>query len=163
MTRSRHRHLVGPGLPRVAASLLCIAWLQWFAAAPALAAGDDENFFTHLHTDKVMANVTVSPGRAGPVDITIQLQTVDELPMAAKAVSVTLTDPQSGKQLQTAQAVRAGEDRWHLKVATLKPGRWTLGLGISISETDRVNVEAPIQIASGAAKGKGAVAKQHHH
>lgn len=163
MARSRHLHLVCPGFPRVAASLLCIAWLQWFAAAPALAAGDDENFFTHLHTEKVMANVTVSPGRAGPVDITIQLQTVDELPMAAKAVSVTLTDPQSGKKLQTAQAVRAGEDRWHLKVATLKAGRWTLGLDVSISDTDRIGVEAPILIASGAAKGKGAAAKHHHH
>lgn len=163
MARSRHRHLVGPGLPRVAASLLCIAWLPWFAAAPAFAAGDDENFFTHLHTDKVMANVTVSPGRAGPVDITIQLQTVDELPMAAKAVSVTLTDPQSGKRLQTSQAVRAAEDLWHLKVATLKAGRWTLGLDVSISDTDRISVEAPILIASGAAKGKGAAAKHHHH
>ena len=161
MARSRHLYLVGPGLPRVAASLLCLTWLQWFAAAPALAA--DDNFFTHLHTDKVMANVTVSPGRAGPVDITIQLLTVDELPLAAKAVSVTLTEAQSGKMLDAAQAVRAGEDRWHLKVATLKAGRWTLGLGISISDTDRVNVEAPIQIESGAAKGKGAAAKHHHH
>ena len=163
MARSRHRHVVGPCLPRVAASLLCLALLQGFATAPLLAAGDDENFFTHLHTDRVMANVTVSPGRAGPVDIVIQLQTVDELPMAAKAVSVTLTDPQSGKKLQTEQAVRAAGDRWQLKVATLKAGRWTLGLGISISETDRVNVEAPILIASGAEKGKGAAAKQHHH
>ena len=76
---------------------------------------------------------------------------------------MTLTEAQSGKQLQTAQAVRTSEDRWHLKVATLKAGRWTLGLGISISETDSVNVEAPILIASGAAKDKGAAAKHHHH
>ena len=163
VVRSRHLHAASAGFRRGAGSLLCLAVLQWFAAGPLLAAGDDENFFTHLHTDKVMANVTVSPGRAGPVDIMIQLQTVDELPLAAKAVSVTLTDPQSGKQLQTAQAVRTGEDQWHMKVTKLTSGRWTLGLGISISEIDSVNVEAPILIASGAAKGKGAAAKHHHH
>ena len=163
MARSRHLHVVGPGLGRVAGALLCLALLPWFATGPALAAGDDDNFFTHLHTDRVMANVTVSPGRAGPVDITIQLQTVEELPLAVKAVSVTLADLQSGKKLDAAQAVRTSGDRWHLKVATLKAGRWTLGLGISISDTDRVNVEAPIQIESGAAKGKGAAAKHHHH
>ena len=28
----------------------------------------------------------------------------------------------------------------------LSPGRWTLGLGISISDTDRVNVKSPILI-----------------
>jgi copper transport protein len=136
--------------------LLCLA------VGPALSAGDDENFFTHLHTDKVMANVTVSPGRAGPVSILIQLETVDERPLAAKAVSVTLTDLQSGKKIETAQADRIGEDSWQMKIATLSAGRWTLGLGISISDADRVSVEAPILIASGGAKGENAE-KHHHH
>jgi hypothetical protein len=46
-----------------------------FVLAPAAIAGDDDNFFTHLHTEKAMANVTVSPGHAGPVEITVQLET----------------------------------------------------------------------------------------
>jgi copper transport protein len=137
-------------------------WLQCFSAGPVLAAGDDENFFTHLHTEKVMANVTVSPGRAGPVNILIQLETVDELPLAAKAVSVTLTDAQSGKKIETAPAERIGENRWQTKATTLTAGRWTLGLGISMSDTDKVDVEAPILIASGAAKAESAT-KHHHH
>lgn len=142
---------------RVAATLLYLA----FAGVPAIAAGDGENFFTHLHTDKVMANVTVSPGRAGPVDILIQLETVDELPLAAKAVSVTLTDARSGKKRETVQAERAGEDRWRVKASALTAGRWMLGLGISISETDQVNVEAPILI--GAEAPEAGAAMKHHH
>jgi hypothetical protein len=43
-------------------------------------AGDDKNFFTHIHAEKAMANVTVSPRRVGPVEGTIQLETTDELP-----------------------------------------------------------------------------------
>ncbi|WFU20834.1 hypothetical protein QA649_22175 [Bradyrhizobium sp. CB1717] len=116
------------------------------AATPLAAATDDDSFFTHLHTEKAMANVTVSPGRAGPVEIAIQLETVDETPLTAKAVSVTLVDTQTGRKLAPVTASRDGEDGWRVKVAQLTPGRWMLGLGISISEADHVSVEAPILI-----------------
>jgi len=125
---------------------LAMAALLSVAATPLAAATDDDSFFTHLHTEKAMANVTVSPGRAGPVEIAIQLETTDETPLTAKAVSVTLVDTQSGRKLAPVEASRDGEDSWHVKVAQLTPGRWMLGLGISISEADHVNVESPILI-----------------
>jgi hypothetical protein len=121
-------------------------FLNFLAAGPALAASDSDSFFTHLHTEKAMANVTISPGRAGPVDITIQLETVDELPLTAKAVSVTLLDTQSGGDRQTFQATRGSDDQWYVRASMNAPGRWILGLGISISETDSVNIESPILI-----------------
>jgi len=116
------------------------------AATPIVAATDDDSFFTHLHTEKAMANVTVSPGRAGPVEISIQLETTDEAPLTAKAVSVTLVDVQTGRKLPPVEAARDGDDGWRVKIAQLTPGRWMLGLGISISEADRVSVESPILI-----------------
>jgi len=133
-------------LPRYFMGLaLAMAALLSVAATPLAAATDDDSFFTHLHTEKAMANVTVSPGRAGPVEIAIQLETTDEAPLTAKAVSVTLVD-QSGRKLAPVEASRDGEDSWHVKVAQLTPGRWMLGLGISISEADHVSIESPILI-----------------
>lgn len=133
--------------PRNFAGLaLAMAALLSVAATPLAAATDDDSFFTHLHTEKAMANVTVSPGRAGPVEIAIQLETTDETPLAARAVSVTLVDTQSGRKLAPVEASRDGEDSWHVKVAQLTPGRWMLGLGISISEANHVSVELPILI-----------------
>ena len=133
-------------LPRYFVGLaLAMAALLSVAATPFAAATDDDSFFTHLHTEKAMANVTVSPGRAGPVEIAIQLETTDEAPLTAKAVSVTLVD-QSGRKLAPVEASRDGEDSWHVKVAQLTPGRWMLGLGISISEADHVSIESPILI-----------------
>jgi len=133
-------------LPRYFVGLaLAMAALLSVAATPLAAATDDDSFFTHLHTEKAMANVTVSPGRAGPVEIAIQLETTDETPLTAKAVSVTLVD-QSGRKLAPVEASRDGEDSWHVKVAQLTPGRWMLGLGISISEADHVSIESPILI-----------------
>lgn len=133
-------------LPRYFVGLaLAMTALLSVAATPLAAATDDDSFFTHLHTEKAMANVTVSPGRAGPVEIAIQLETTDEAPLTAKAVSVTLVD-QSGRKLAPVEASRDGEDSWHVKVAQLTPGRWMLGLGISISEADHVSIESPILI-----------------
>ena len=128
---------------RRAFAIFC--FLLFLATGRAVAASDNDSFFTHLHTEKAMANVTISPGRAGPVDIVIQLETVDELPLTAKAVSVTLLDAQSGGDIQTFQATRGSDDQWHVRTS-MKPGRWILGLGISISETDSVNIESPILI-----------------
>jgi hypothetical protein len=84
MNIPKHRRAVGPALSRLAGGILCLVWLQCLAAGDVLAAQDDENFFTHLHTEMAMANVTVSPGRAGPVEIAIQLETTDELPLVAQ-------------------------------------------------------------------------------
>jgi copper(I)-binding protein len=106
----------------------------------------DESFFTHIHTEKAMANVTVSPDRAGPVVITIQLETTGELPLIATAVSVTLTNLQAGVEARTSQAERGRDDQWRVKMSTPVPGRWMLGLGIVISDSDKVGVEAPILI-----------------
>ena len=106
----------------------------------------DDNFFTHLHTEKAMANVTVSPARTGPVELTIQLETVEELPLTAKAVSVTLTDVRTGRALQTIDATRNDDDRGHAAVSMPSAGRWMLALAIAISDNDKVDIAAPIII-----------------
>jgi hypothetical protein len=68
------------------------------------------------------------------------------MPLTAKAVSVTLADMQTGRKLQPVEASREGDDGRRVKVAQLTPGRWMLGLGISISVADHVSVESPILI-----------------
>jgi copper transport protein len=164
MASVRHRWPDRRRLTRLASAILCAVLLAG-AAAPA-AAGDDD-FFTHLHTDKAMANVTVSPGRTGPVDIAIQLETVDERPLVAKAVSVTLTNPKSKSGRQTIEATRITDDRWQAKAQLPQSGRWMLGLGISISDGDKISIEAPILIGAaapkGAAKKSGKDGAAHHH
>jgi hypothetical protein len=117
------------------------------APSTAVTVQPDESFFTHLHTEKAMANVTISPGRAGPVVITIQLETTDELPLQAKSVSVTLTNATASAEPQVAQAERTDDDdQWQARMSAPSPGRWMLGFGISISDTNRVNIESPILI-----------------
>jgi copper transport protein len=61
-------------------------------------------------------------------------------------VTVTLTNPRSKAKSLTVEAERRGEDKWLAKVTLPAAGRWMLGLGISMSDTDKVSIEAPIVI-----------------
>jgi hypothetical protein len=125
---------------------ILLAGLSWAITERSAAAVSDDNFFTHLHTEQAMANVTVSPARVGPVELTIQLETVEELPLTAKAVSVTLTDSQTGRALNRIDATRGGDDQWRAAIAVPAAGRWMLALAIAISDSDKVDIEAPIII-----------------
>ena len=125
---------------------ILLAGLSGLTMEGSAGALSDDSFFTHLHTEKAMANVTVSPARVGPVELTIQLETVEELPLTARAVSVTLTDMQSGRALQRVVAARQEEAQWLAKVSVPTAGRWMLALGIAITESDKVDIAAPIVI-----------------
>jgi hypothetical protein len=125
-------------IPAASAFTLALALL----AMPARA--EEDSFFTHLHAEKAMANVTVSPGRAGPVEIEIQLEDASEAPLTADAVSVTLGNAENGVAPVTVKAERIGDDRWMVRMSAPKAGRWSLALAIAISANDTVNVESPI-------------------
>jgi periplasmic copper chaperone A len=116
--------------------------------APSAAVDDpDEAFFTHFCNPKAMANITVSPGRAGPVEIAIQLEDGDERPLTtAHGVSVTLANPDKGIAPVTVIAEHVGEDKWVARIDAPQSGRWSLDLGIRLSATDGINIEAPILI-----------------
>jgi hypothetical protein len=133
-------------LRRTLAIGILLAALSGMTLERSAGAISDDNFFTHLHTEKAMANVTVSPARVGPVKVTIQLETVEELPLTAKAVAVTLTDVQTGRALKTIEAARRGDDQWLAAVSMPSAGRWMLALAIAISDSDKVDIEAPIII-----------------
>jgi copper transport protein len=102
---------------------------------PRLVTAGGDDFFTHLHTEKAMANV-----------ITVELETPDERPLAANAVSVTLSKPDAGVEPATAQAQRTDDGRWRAAMTAPVAGRWTLRLGIQAPDSDAISVEAPILI-----------------
>jgi hypothetical protein len=120
----------------------------WFfsSSSHAIAKPGEESFFTHLHTEKAMANVTIAPGRAGPVVITIQLETIDERPLVAMAVALTLTSPQAGAAPLVTAAEHMSDDQWRATLSIPSPGRWSMGLRIKLSEADAVTVQSPILI-----------------
>jgi hypothetical protein len=128
------------------ACLLLIAALPLAAKAGPNLNPPDESFFIHLHDQKAMANVTISSVHAGAVEIAIQLQTIEELPLKAQAVSVTLGNPEKGIAPVTTQAQRTADDQWTVKIAASGAGRWNLSLGIRLTPSDTISIASPILI-----------------
>jgi copper transport protein len=127
-------------------AILGIVGLWRFTPPPRALVVANDDFFTHVHAERAMADVTLSPGHAGPITITIQLRTPDERLLDAKGVSVTLSNPGAGIEPATAEARPAGEGQWRVAMAAPVPGRWTLRLDILISDFDSLGVEAPVLI-----------------
>jgi copper(I)-binding protein len=120
------------------------------AASPApakpTAQSTEEPFFTHICGTRVMANVTVTPGRSGPIEVLVQIADADEKPLAVDALSVTLSNPDEQIAPVTAAAERISADSWRVRLTAAESGKWSLSLGIDIAKNDRVDIAAPILI-----------------
>jgi len=114
--------------------------------APARPSATDEPFFTHICGTRVMANITVSPGRSGPVEVLVQLEDGDEKPLAVDALSVTLSNADKGIAPVSAAAERVSADSWRVRLTAAASGKWSLSLGIDMAKDDRVDIAAPILI-----------------
>ncbi|WP_298885878.1 copper chaperone PCu(A)C [uncultured Bradyrhizobium sp.] len=105
-----------------------------------------EPFFTHLCGTRVMADVTITPGRSGPVEVMVQLYDGDEQPLSVDALSVTLANPDKDIAPVTASAERIAADKWRVSMTTAASGTWSLALGIDMKKDDRIDIAAPILI-----------------
>ncbi|GAB1716074.1 MAG: copper resistance D [Nitrobacter sp.] len=144
-SRRQMRRTIAAELILVAA-ILGVVGLWRFTPPPRALIVAVQPFFTHIHTEKMMADITVSPGRAGPVSVAIQLRTPDEDVFSAKGVSVTLSSPDNGIEPSSAEARSLGEGQWQASMAAPVAGRWTLALDVLISDFDQVHAETEIQI-----------------
>ena len=93
-----------------------------------------------------MANVTVSPGRRGPVEVLVQLEDADEKPLGVNALSVGLSNPDAGIAPVSAPAERVAHDTWRVRMSAATAGKWSLSLAVEIEPGDRIEVAAPILI-----------------
>ncbi|MGP9810958.1 copper resistance CopC/CopD family protein [Rhodopseudomonas sp. NSM] len=144
----------GPALRRMIAAelvlviaILGVVGLWRFTPPPRDAAAVAEQaVIAHVHTERAMANVTLTPGRAGPIEIAVTLQTPDEAPLLAQALTVTLANPDAGIEPASAEAQRQPDGAWQVRMSAPLPGRWTLTLGILISDFDKVTIETSVVI-----------------
>ena len=93
-----------------------------------------------------MANVTVTPGHSGPIEVLVQVEDADEKPLAVDALLVTLSNPDKQIALVTAAAERVAADSWRVRLTVAESGKWPLSLGIELAKNDRVDIAAPILI-----------------
>lgn len=113
----------------------------------ALAIAAAEPASTHMMTLQAMADLTVTPGRAGTVSASIMLMTGDFGPLDAKEVTLVLSQPEAGVEPLKRVATKPGDGTWLVDGLVIPfPGRWTVRLDILISDFEMVKLEGPIDI-----------------
>jgi copper transport protein len=112
--------------------------LQAAAAAPAS---------VHIHTAKAMAEVTITPGHAGPVSAKISVLTGDFGPLDAKEVTLALSDPAAGVEPIKRPATKSADGTWQVDGLTVPvPGHWDVDVAILLSEFELVHLRDAVDI-----------------
>lgn len=101
--------------------------------------------FVHIHSNAVMADVTIMPGRVGTARATIRLWNDDFEPLAAERLTFTLTPP--GGQPITWPAAQAQDGSWQVDAIPLsQAGNWKAAIDARVNAKRHLTLDAPIVI-----------------
>ncbi|MCP3400299.1 CopD family protein [Bradyrhizobium sp. CCGB20] len=102
----------------------------------------------HIHSDKAMFQVLVSPGKAGVDDFVLQLMTGDATPLTAKEVTLTLSLPERGIEPMERGASLGPDGYWHVRKVELPfAGRWHVRIEALVTDFEKVTLEDELEVA----------------
>jgi copper transport protein len=100
----------------------------------------------HIHGAKAMAEVTVTPGRAGPVAVSVFVMDGAFDPLPAKEVTLVLSNPAAGIE-PIRRPAKLVDSAWRVdELALPLGGRWTVRLDILVSDFEMVKLEGEMAI-----------------
>lgn len=101
----------------------------------------------HIHTDRMMAQVTFALGSAGKTVATVRLALGSGAPLNAKEVVVALSKPSSGIEPFERHAVKTNEGTWRVDDLLIPmPGHWQVRVDALVSDFDKVTLEGAIEV-----------------
>lgn len=113
----------------------------------ALAIAASQPASVHVHTLKAMADITVMPGRAGPVAVAISLLNGEFGPLPAKELRVALSNGAAGIEPIERPATRGQDGIWRLDGLNLTvAGRWTIELEVLVSDFEMLRLTETLEI-----------------
>ncbi len=101
----------------------------------------------HIHTEKLMGELTVTPDAAGPVRMSVMIMTGDFQPLVPKEVEVILSLPESGIEEIRRPAELGSDGLWHVRGLVIPvPGRWTAVVDVLVTDFESVQIKDNIAI-----------------
>jgi copper transport protein len=102
----------------------------------------------HIHGDKAMFQVLVSPGKAGTDDFVLQLMTGEARPLKAKEATLTLSLPERGIEPMARDAELGPDGYWHVRKVELPfGGRWHVRIDALVTDFEKVTLEDDLDVA----------------
>ncbi len=101
----------------------------------------------HIHTADAMADLVVTPGRVGAVDVSAIIMTGDFGPLEAKEVGFVFANSAAGIEPFRRAATRPGDGSWRADGVTLPlPGTWSVRIDILVSDFELIRLNGEIAI-----------------
>lgn len=100
-----------------------------------------EPLYAHIHTAAAMADIRLTPGRPGPVEVMLGFQTGDFSELVPREVEVVFAQPAAGIEPIRLTALQGGDGLWHAGPVTLpRSGDWDVTLRLLITDFERVTL-----------------------
>lgn len=134
----------------LALAILAVVGLWRFTPPPralAAAAAMEAPTGAHLHGPKLMAQVTLLPGRAGPTRARIAVASARAEAVNPMEVTLVLSKPDAGIGPIERPARKAGREGWHVDDLVLPlPGTWQVRVEILVNDFEKVDLEGTIAL-----------------
>jgi copper transport protein len=126
----------------VAVGILAVVAGWRFTPPPrALAAAIHAPLAVHMHTDKAMFQVLISPGRVGTDNFVLQLMTGDASPLPAKEVTLILSLPERGIEPLERRAVLGADGYWSVRDVPIPfAGRWHVRVDALVTDFEKITL-----------------------
>jgi copper transport protein len=132
----------------LAAGILCVV-SGWRFTPPPRSLIPDAPLAVHIHSDKAMFQVLVSPGRAGSNDFVLQLMNGDGTLLQAREAALTLSLPERDIAEIERQGTLRPDGFWHVKdVPLMAPGRWHIRIDALVTDFEKITLEDDLDIAT---------------
>ena len=101
----------------------------------------------HIHTDRAMFQVLISPGRVGSNDFVLQLMTGDAALLPAKEATLAISLPERGIEPMERRATLGADGYWHVRGVPLPlSGRWHMRIEALVSDFEKVTLEDQFEV-----------------
>lgn len=101
----------------------------------------------HIHTADAMADVTLTPGHAGPAVLALYLMDGAMAPLTPRAVTVQFSNTALGVERLSRPAQLEADGYWRVPVTLPAGGAWTIGIALRIDDFTEVRLEGDLELA----------------
>jgi len=121
----------------------------WRFTPPPRSLVPDAPLAVHIHTDKAMFQVLISPGRVGTDSFVLQLMNSDGSLLHAKEATLTLSIPSRGIEEIERPGVLGTDGFWHVTNVPLSvAGRWHMRIDALVTDFEKITLEDDFEVAT---------------
>jgi copper transport protein len=121
----------------------------WRFTPPPRSLAPDAPLAVHIHTDKAMFQVLISPGRVGNDSFVLQLLNGDGSLLQAKEATLTLSIPARGIEEIERPGVLRPDGFWRVdNVPLAVPGRWHMRIDALVTDFEKITLEDDFDVAT---------------